>query len=136
MRLTGRLIDCMTWTVLAFNERTIMFFSASLLAVGLLPGGHYWALRLIVDALEKRFDAKNSPARQYLGITAAKDILENPFRGKSNDTGNLYSVAWGEQSQPWYGRKGFGLSRWGFWRDRFGELRVLEELSQEAREGP
>lgn len=67
------------------------------MAVGFLPGAHYWALCLIVDTLEKRFDANHSPARQDLDITVAKDILKNPFRGKSNDMGNLYSVAWGRK---------------------------------------
>lgn len=118
-------------------------FSASLLAAGLLPGAHYWALCLIVDALEKKLDAKHPPARQELDITAvaqyfiyaAKDILENPFRDISDDTGNLYSVAWGNESQLWFGGKGFSLSRWGFWKSRFGELRRSEELGDEAREG-
>lgn len=114
-------------------------FTARLIAANLLDG-HYLALTLIVEALEKEaplldLDSEQESniraAAQYF-IYAAKNMLHNPFQDKANAT--AYSTSWGDSSELWKGDKGFSLERWNFWKTRFGEIRVMEELDEETRE--
>lgn len=114
-------------------------FTARLIAANLLDG-HYLAFILVVDALEKEApladlgpeqESNVRAAAQYF-IYAAKDMLHNPFRDKANAT--AYSTSWGEGSELWKGDKWFSLDRWNFWKTRFGEVRVVEELDEDTRE--
>ncbi|KAI9927599.1 hypothetical protein MW887_003219 [Aspergillus wentii] len=108
-------------------------FTARLLSVSVLKT-QYWALRLVVDALEKKVDLTKPTARQDGDITAAaqyfihaaKDMLENELWNKA---GSRYTTTWGDESQLWHGEKGLSLERWTFWKTRFGEMRVAEGLS-------
>ncbi|PLB54763.1 hypothetical protein P170DRAFT_460807 [Aspergillus steynii IBT 23096] len=99
---------------------------------------YYWALHLTVEALETKVDDSKPTAKQDGNIAAAgqyfihaaKDLLHNPFRGAEG----THATSWGKDSQMWQEEQGFSTERLGFWRRRFGQLRVLETLSEGTRE--